>query len=192
LAAPSADLITGAEHPDDFSKDGICYALVIMWLRMKFEKKADSDFYAWLFADDVRTRNSKMSKWMQKQLFALDIANPELQKSYAPEKDEDGAKKRVEAAHLLVDSMLKYQRKLKNEDQFVLVSFCKHVVGVFFSRSPWTGNGVISFFDPNFGVWRFESSSRDERCTNFKRFFAVHTFLYKEMDSLSIKILTRH
>jgi hypothetical protein len=315
------DLVTGALHPEDFTRDGICYALVAMWLRGKFEKKPDTDFYAWLFAEDVRARNSKMSKWMQKQLFAIDLASERqaeihskfmalpdkgpryveftkkypkadlpawvnflsesgargapldpsydpakyaakqqraryelsketssyrltqlnsrlesltlwkesetrrsdvyslqlaaskitksatssnrlsskdrivsaaLQQSYDPDVDEDGGKKRMEAAHLIVEAMLKYQKELKNQDEFVLISFCKHVVGVFFSRSPWTSSGSISFFDPNFGVWRFESSSRDERCAQFKKFFYVHSVLYSEMDSLSIQILSRH
>ncbi|CAM3181831.1 hypothetical protein G4177_10070 [Corallococcus sp. ZKHCc1 1396] len=315
------DLVTGASHPEDFTRDGICYALVAMWLRMKFEKKPDSDFHAWLFAEDVRARNAKMSMWMQKQLFAIDLGNPDhalthsrfmalpvkgpryeafttkypkadlpafvnflseqgahgapldpsydpakyaakqqraryrldtesrsykltqlnarmerleiwheaeisradvyalqlaaskitksattanrlsskdrivsatLQASYVPDADEDGGKKRLEASQLIVDAMLKYQKELKNQDAFVLISFSRHVVGVFFSRSPWTGNGVLSFFDPNYGIWRFESSSRDERCIRFRKFFYVLTYLYREMDSLSIKILSRH
>ncbi|RYZ40299.1 MAG: hypothetical protein EOO71_16580 [Myxococcaceae bacterium] len=316
------DLVAGVPlHSQRLTRDGICYALVAMWLRMKFEKKPDSDFYVWLFAKDVAGRNARMSQWMHKQLFAKGLGNPKneevhsefmavpesarlrqefkarypkedlpaylnfvseigdrgspldasydpakyagmyqraryelatdplsyklthlnsrlgrleiwqeadvgrddvyvhqlaaskitssatkdnhlsskdrivsatLQSSYVPDKDKARARKRTEACALLVDAMVKYKRKLKNEDAFVTISFCKHVVGVFFSRSPWSGNSTLYCFDPNYGIWRFESGSEVDRFESFKKFFFALTYMYREMDSLLLTIVSRH
>ncbi|RYZ17367.1 MAG: hypothetical protein EOO70_02140 [Myxococcaceae bacterium] len=317
------DFNTGVFYSLDLSSGGVCFGLVLMWLRMKFEKKPDSDFYAWLFAKDVQGRNAKMAMWMRNQLMSLGLGNPgyaqvystfmtdpneeekrekfktkypqggipaylnfyneekpggapldrsydpehyaatqqraryvlasdalgykfkqlgarmgrlqiwqeaevsqrdvyalqlvaskitksatkanrlsmkdriisaELQASYKPGEDKDGLKKREEAARLIVDAMVKYQEKLKNEDAFVTISIPKHVMGVYFSRSPLMGHGVLSFFDPNYGIWTFESSSLVDRFEKFKQFFAAFTCVYndKDMSPLEIKILSRH
>lgn len=315
------DFNTGVPSSNDLSKDGVCFGLVLMWLRMKFEEKPASDFHAWLFARDVRGRNAKMATWMQNQLMAMGLGNPEqertyskvmtkqkheavreqfktkypkggfpaylnfanetgelkspldrsydpedyagtqqraryvlaaealgykfkqlnarmgrlriwqeaeisqrdvyafqlvaskitksatkanrlsrkdrivsarLRASYEPGEDKDGVEKRDEAARLIVDAMVKYKDELKKEDTFVIISIPKHDMGVFFSRTPSKGHGVLSFFDPNYGIWHFESSSLVDRFEKFHRFFTGFTCVYPDMDTLSIKILSRH
>ncbi|MBN8471751.1 hypothetical protein JYJ95_35030 [Corallococcus exiguus] len=315
------DFNTGVLSSHDLIKDGVCFGLVLMWLRMKFEEKPDSDFHAWLFARDVRGRNAKMATWMENQLMATDLGDPELarvyskvmtkqkheavrekfkaaypkggfpaylnyanetgtrkaplDRSYDPEdyagtqqraryvlatealgykfkqlssrmgrlriwqeaeisqrdgyvlqlvaskitksatkanrlsmkdrivsvrlrasyksgEDKDGLEKREEAARLIVDAMLKYKKELKNEDAFVIISIPGHAMGVFFSRSPLMGHGVLSFFDPNHGIWRFETTSLADRFEHFYRFFDAFTCVYPDMDSFLITILSRH
>ncbi|RKG86433.1 hypothetical protein [Corallococcus terminator] len=316
------DFTTGVSSSSkDLVKDGVCFGLVLMWLRMKFEKNPDSDFHAWLFAKDVAGRNAKMAAWMRNQLMAMVLGNPaqernyskvmtkqkyegfreefktkypqvglpaflnfvnekgdlkspldrsydpegyagtqqraryvlaaqplgykfkqlnarmgrlqiweeaevsqrevyahqlvaskitksatkanrlsmndrivsgRLRASYKPGEDKEGVEKRLEAARLIVDAMIKYKNKLKNEDAFVIISIPKHTMGVFFSRSPLMGHGVLSFFDPNYGIWRFESSSLVDRFERFNQFFAAFTCVYPDIDSLSINILSKN
>jgi hypothetical protein len=306
-----------------FVKDGVCFALVLRWLRGKFDKEPDDAFHHWLFDDGhAKQRNAQMARWMEKQLFAFNIANKEIIKihhdlmtqnapedegvreafvaaypkadvaafnnfvrthqgkrgldpsydpgkyagrhqrlrydlgksmtdyrfkqmekrtkslkvweevsrdgspgsfvpqleaskisksatrgrrlseedriialklkaTYDPQLDEDGSVKGAEAAAVIAEAARRYQKKVANVDAFIMLHYSRHSVGVFLSESPFVGHGFLQFFDPNYGIFSFESGEMLSRAEKLEGFFALYSRMYPSLAELQIDIFAR-